>query len=202
MNISFKISIILVMLFAIVAPRCHTLSDFAGQGKAPRTWNDIMNQRVDPSRYFATPIGGHGMHPAGGYSAPSVAKADQPAAPEVKPDVKPPMPHIPLVPAPKPEVKPDCKPKPEVKPEPHKCWHFKFRTPKAKPEHKAKPDHQGPTPSNPGKDSSCGKSGDQTGDKEPGVGKHANGRGFGFGHHGHGGGKGAGHGHGKGCGRR
>ena len=59
MNISFRISVLLIMLFAIIAPRCHALSDFAGQGKAPLTWSDLMQPRVDPSRYFATPGGGH-----------------------------------------------------------------------------------------------------------------------------------------------
>lgn len=195
---------IMALVFSLIllalGQKCHALSDYAGQGKAPITWDELMQPRVDPSRYFATPGGGHGVHPAGGYDAPQAvarAKPDKPAAPEVKQDVKPPMPHIPLVPAPKPEVKPepkpDCKPKPEpeVKPDEHKCWHFKFRpvkhdcTPKAKPEHKAKPDckherdkpacnadrqaprsdsrrkayHMGSAPSNPGKDSSCGKFG-------------------------------------------
>lgn len=193
------------MLFAIIAPRCHALSDFSGQGKAPLTWNDIMNPRVDPSRYFATPGGGHGVHQPGGYSAPS-AKADKPAAPEVKPDSKkdPNPPHIPMVrppkpqPEPKPEVKPDCKPKPEpeAKPEPHKCWPFHFRpvkydcTPKPDCKHDAvKPDKK--TACGKGfehKKAECSKSsGDKTGDKAPGM------KGHGLGHkggkHGIGGGR-------------
>ena len=196
MNISYRISIILVALFTIIAPRCHALSDFAGQGKAPRTWNELMNPRVDPSRVFAVP-GGHGDHPAGGYTKPSVAKADQPATPEVKPDESkdPNPPHVPMVrppkpqPEPKPEVKPDCKPKPEVKPDEHKCWSFKFRTPKADCKHEtAKPDKK---PScNRGfehKKSECSKSSrDKSGCKAPGM------KGHGLGHRGgkHGVGKG------------
>lgn len=202
----------------------HALSDFAGQGKAPLSWNDLMRPRVDPSRYFATPGGGHGEHPAGGYDAPQAVAESKPA--ESTPEVKPDTPHIPMVPAPKPEpepdVKPDCKPdvKPEVKPEPevkeHKCWPFKFHTPKPECKHESvkpdkkpsckkggdhksecsKPDHQGPGPSNPGKDSLCGTSDNQKGDKGPGVGKHTNGPGFGYGRKG-----GHGKGHGKG-GRR
>lgn len=40
MNISYRISIILVMLFAIVAPRCHALSDFDG-----REWRELPGVR-------------------------------------------------------------------------------------------------------------------------------------------------------------
>ncbi len=195
MNTSFRIAIILIMLFAIIAPRCaHAMSDFAGQGKAPITWDELMQPRVDPARYFATPGGGHGNHPAGGYDEPSRPEVSRPDSSSnkpipdtssddqtVKPDIKPPMPHIPLVPAPKPqpEVKPEVKPTPPsiptvkppkdepVKPEckPHKCWPFKFRAPKAKPTCKhahdkpaCKPDHLGATPSNLGK-GLCGKFG-------------------------------------------
>jgi hypothetical protein len=187
---------IMALVFSLIllafGQKCHALSDYAGQGKAPLTWDELMQPRVDPSRYFATPGGGHGVHQPGGYSAPQAvakAKADKPAAPEVKPDVKPPMPHIPM-------VKP---PKPEVKPEPHKCLPFHLRpvkhdcTPKAKPDCKhetAKPDKK-PSCSKVGdhKKSECAKpAGDKTGCKAPGM------KGHGLGHRG-------GH-HGKGKGRK
>jgi hypothetical protein len=197
-----------ILMVILLAPfNVFGTSDFAGQGKAPITWDELMKPKIDPSRYFATPGGGHGDHPAGGYSAPSVAKAkaDQPAAPTVKPDESkdPNPPHIPMVkpPKPQPEVKPEPKLEPEVKPdckpETHKCWSFKFRpvkfhAPKVKHDKKpsgikgvnhkknesAKSDHKGPGPSNLGKDSSCGKFGGQKGDKGPGVGRR------GIGHHG------------------
>lgn len=213
---------IMALVFSLIllalGQKCHALSDFAGQGKAPLTWDELMQPRVDPSRYFAVPNGGHGDHPAGGYDAPQAvarAKPDQTVKPDSKTDPNPP--HIPMVrpPKPQPEVKPevkpepkpDCKPRPEVKPEPHKCWHFKLRTPKpdckhetAKPDKKpscskvgdhkksecAKPDHMGPTTSNPGKYSSCGKLGGLRGSMGPGM------KGHGLGHRGghHGVGKG------------
>ena len=196
MNISFRISVLLIMLFAIIAPRCHALSDYAGQGKALLTWDELMQPRVDPSRYFAVPNGGHGDHPAGGYDAPQAvarAKPDQTVKPDSKTDPNPP--HIPMVrpPKPQPEVKPEPQVKPDVAPETkHKCWSFKFRpvkhdcTPKAKPDckhdavktDKNKPDH---------KKSECSKpaaSGDKTGCKATGM------RGHGLGHRGgHHGGK-------------
>lgn len=162
MNISFRITIVLIMLFAIIAPRCHgavLLDDFAGLRKSV---NQGPIWAPDPSRLFATP-GGAG-HQVGATSMPAV-RADNSRA-EVKPEPKPET---------KPDVKPEEKPKPPcpkppiVKPpkdEPkHKCWSFKFRVPKAKPACKhahdkpaCKPDHLGPTPSNIGK-GLCGKFG-------------------------------------------
>lgn len=186
---------IMALVFSLIllalGQKCHAISDFAGQGKAPRTWADLM-QRPDPSRYFAVPNGGHGDHPAGGYDAPQAvarAKPDQTVKPDSKTDPNPP--HIPMVrpPKPQPEVKPevkpepkpDCKPRPEVKPEPHKCWHFKLRTPKPDCKHEtAKPDKK-PSCSKVGdhKKSECAKpSGDKTGCRAPGM------KGHGLGHHG------------------
>lgn len=40
MNISFRISVLLIMLFAIIAPRCHALSDYAG-----REWREMPGVR-------------------------------------------------------------------------------------------------------------------------------------------------------------
>lgn len=148
------------------------LNDFAGQGKASGIyspdepvkvifWDDVWTE--DPSRVFMVP-GGRLSRSNKVTAAPTVKTkpedkpdTDQP----VKPDIKPPMPHIPLVPAPKPEVKPQPKPvKPDIKPCPkpepkvkpcvkphhkpeckphhkkddHKC------KPDARPEHKTKPE--------------------------------------------------------------
>ena len=158
MNISFRITIVLIMLFAIIAPRCHgavLLDDFAGLRKSV---NQGPIWAPDPSRIFATP--GGGGHPEGvavSMPAPVAAKTSKPK-PEAKPDEKPTPPSIPTVKPPKDEpVKPECKP--------HKCWPFKFRAPKAKPACKhahdkpaCKPDHLGATPSNLGK-GLCGKFG-------------------------------------------
>lgn len=122
MNISFRITIVLIMLFAIIAPRCHgavLLDDFAGLRKSV---NQGPIWAPDPSRIFATP--GGGGHPEGvavSMPAPVAAKTSKPK-PEAKPDEKPTPPSIPTVKPPKDEpVKPECKPKP------HKCWPFKFR---------------------------------------------------------------------------
>lgn len=195
MNISFRITIVLIMLFAIIAPRCHgavqLLDDFAGLRKSV---NQGPIWAPDPSRIFATP--GGGGHPEGvavSMPAPVAAKTSKPKA-EVKPESKP---------EPKPEVKPEEKPTPPsiptVKPpkdEPkQKCWPFKFRCkpvkkdrPTCKPEakHDKKPscrkaDHKKSVcskPSHPGK-----------------FGGH---KGHGIGHSKGHCGKGAGHGHGRG----
>ena len=165
MNISFRITIVLIMLFAIIAPRCHgavLLDDFAGLRKSV---NQGPIWAPDPSRIFATP--GGGGHPEGvavSMPAPVAAKTSKPK-PEAKPDEKPTPPSIPTVKPPKDEPK-------------QKCWPFKFRCkpvkkdrPTCKPEakHDKKPscrkgvDHKKSQCSKPSGHKPCGKFGGHKG---------------------------------------
>ena len=96
MNISFRISVLLIMLFAIIEPRCHgavLLDDFAGLRKSV---NQGPIWAPDPSRRFATP-GGAG-HEASATSMPAVradsSKAEQTVKPESKPEPKPDTPTV------------------------------------------------------------------------------------------------------------
>ena len=61
------LAIVFSLILLIFGERCaHALSDFAGQGKAPLSWNDIMIPKEDPSRVFAV-SGGHGVGHHGGH---------------------------------------------------------------------------------------------------------------------------------------
>lgn len=120
-----KIFYLLVML-SLVPFSVFGLSDFAGQGKAPITWDELMKPKIEPSRYFAVPgRTGDGVHPEGGYTKP-VNISDK-KEPVITPDVPKPQPKPDIKPCPKPE--PEPKPKPDVKP----C-------PKPEPKPQPKPD--------------------------------------------------------------